>query len=147
MTHHPMNTADTIASLSARQPEFITLLGGHVVDVDPAAHSCTFAYTVPLAYCHSGNIVQGGFVTAMLDAAMAHACFAHLGDVTQLSSYEITTRFLGVTRGDIPLRVTGWIRKATHKTAFQEAEICTLDGEVTAVAHSVAKLSRNAPAP
>lgn len=138
-----MDKTQIIASLNAGTPAFIRLLGGEITDVDPDTQSCTFSYSVPLDYCHSGDIVQGGFVTAMLDAAMAHACFAHLDGVVRLSSYEITTRFLGITRGYEPLRVSGWIRKATYKTAFQEAQINTGDGEVTAVAHSVAKLARN----
>ena len=39
-----------------------------VVELD-MANKKQFLFTVPLEYCHSGDVVQGGFVTAMLDAA------------------------------------------------------------------------------
>ena len=41
------------------------------------------------------DVVQGGFITVMLDAAMSHAIFAHLmrEGVVALSSYEVTTRY------------------------------------------------------
>lgn len=81
----------------------------------------------------------------MLDAAMSHAVFAHLGSegVVALSSYEVTTRYHAITRGDQgPVFAKGWIRQATYKTAFLESELLDADGNLLATAQSVAKIVR-----
>lgn len=138
----PAASADIVAHLNNFQPGFIELLGGKVVDFDLTRKTCVFNFCVPLAYCHSGDVVQGGFVTAMLDAAMAHAVFGCEAGVERLSTLEITTRFESVTRGDSPIRVTGWVRKMTRSVAFLEAAIHDAQGETLATAQSVAKISR-----
>jgi acyl-coenzyme A thioesterase PaaI-like protein len=81
----------------------------------------------------------------MLDAAMSHAVFAHLGPdgVSALSSLEVTTRYHAVTRGGKgPVYAKGWIRQATYKTAFMESELVDEDGKLLATAQSVAKIAR-----
>lgn len=138
-----MTPETKIAYLNEHKPVFLDFLGGRVVGLSD--RSCEFAFHVPLSYCHSGNIVQGGFVTAMLDAAMAHAVFGCDPSVTRLSSLEISTRYEGVTPGDEPLRVIGRIRKITRSIAFLDGEIINAQGELCATAHSVAKISRLAP--
>ena len=142
----PQSTSanDIVKQLNSFRPEFIELLGGRLIAADIEARSCTFAFCVPLKFCHSGNIVQGGFVTAMLDAAMSHAVFGCTPDVERLSSLEITTRYESVTRGEDSLTVTGRIRRMTRTIAFLEGDIKSETGEVLAVAHSVAKIGRKA---
>lgn len=138
-----MNNADIVARLNAHKPGFLNFLGGNIIDLDLDARTCTFEFTVPLDYCHSGNIVQGGFVTAMLDAAMAHAVFGCDQSVVRLSSLEISTRYEDATRGEEPLTVTGRIRKATRSIAFLDGEIVNAAGGLCATAHSVAKIARS----
>jgi len=77
------DTAARIESLNARAPGFIKLLGGKITALDVEAQKAVFEFTVPLDFCHSGDVVQGGFVTAMLDAAMSHALFG-----TSMSPYS-----------------------------------------------------------
>ena len=139
---HSQNQDDVVTRLNAHQLQFIKLLGGQVVAADIDARSCTFHFCVPLDFCHSGNIVQGGFVSAMLDAAMSHAVFACDTTVERLSSLEITTRYESVTRGQSALTVTGWIRRMIRTIAFLEADIKSESGEILAIAHSVAKIGR-----
>ena len=135
---------DILAKLNSHSPGFIKLLGGQIVAADLEARSCTFTFCVPLDFCHSGNIVQGGFVSAMLDAAMSHAVFSCDLSVERLSSLEITTRYESVTRGENLLTVTGWVRRMTRTIAFLEADIRSESAEILAVAHSVAKIGRKA---
>lgn len=131
-----------IERLNANAPQFIRLLGGTVTALDMAAHKAVFTFIVPLDYCHSVDVVQGGFVTAMLDAAMSHALFGTDDTVAGVASLDINTQFLGVCRGGQPLQVTGWVKKATYKTGFLEAEARDSQGELVASAQSLAKLSR-----
>ena len=131
-----------IDELNAMAPDFIKLLGGSVIELDMDSHRAVFTFTVPLDYCHSGDVVQGGFVTAMLDAAMSHALFGTDDTISGVASLDIATQFIGVCRGEQPLRVTGRVRRATFKTAFLEADIEDETGTLVATAQSVAKLRR-----
>ena len=131
-----------IEQLNAMAPDFIKLLGGSIVELDMDSQQAIFSFNVPLEYCHSGDVVQGGFVTAMLDAAMSHALFGTDDTISGVASLDIATQFIGVSRGKQPLRVTGRVKKATFKTAFLEADIEDETGTLVATAQSVAKLSR-----
>ena len=140
-----MSSEARIAALNEHKPPFIQLLNGSVIAADIDSKTCIFEFHPTKDHCHSIDIVQGGFITVMLDAAMSHAVFAHLGSegVVALSSYEVTTRYHAITRGDQgPVFAKGWIRQATYKTAFLESELLGADGNLLATAQSVAKIVR-----
>ena len=140
-----MASGDQIVRLNEQKPPFIEVLNGQIIAADIEAQSCTFEFRPTRDHCHSIDVVQGGFITVMLDAAMSHAVFAHLGPegVVALSSLEVTTRYHAVTRGGKgPVYAKGWIRQATYKTAFMESELLDEDGKLLATAQSVAKISR-----
>ena len=142
-----MSSDYQITELNEHKPPFIQLLNGEIIAADSEAQSCTFEFRPTTDHCHSVDVVQGGFITVMLDAAMSHAVFAHLGPegVVALSSLEVTTRYHAVTRGgEGPVYAKGWIRQATYKTAFMESELLDEDGELLATAQSVAKIARQA---
>ena len=134
--------AELIAGLNGHAPDFIRMLGGRIVDVDLEQASCVFEFNISKDFCHSIDIVQGGFITAMLDAAMSHAIFAVDQSITAVSSLEIKTSYLAPTRAGC-LRVEGRVIKASYKTAFFEGSITNADGELTATSSSVAKLGRS----
>ena len=132
-----------IERLNSMAPDFIRLLGGSITDLDVDLHKAVFNFTVPLDYCHSGDVVQGGFVTAMLDAAMSHALFGTCDEIANIASLDISTQFVGVCRGAQPLLVSGWVKRATYRIGFLEATVHDPTGELVATAQSVAKLSRS----
>jgi uncharacterized protein (TIGR00369 family) len=136
-----MDSDELIAYLNAHAPHFLGLLGGKVVALDAAIPSCTFEFNVSLDYCHSGDIVQGGFITAMLDAAMSHAVFAVDQNLLNVSSLEIKTSYLEPTRAG-RLTAVGTVLKSSYKTAFLEGKLYNSDGLLTATTSSVAKLVR-----
>lgn len=131
-----------IEQLNSSAPDFLRLLGGRIIELDVALQKAVFNFVVPLDYCHSGDVVQGGFVTAMLDAAMSHALFGTADDISGVASLDISTQFIGVCRGQQDLTVSGWVKKATFRTGFLEAAVHDASGELLATAQSVAKLSR-----
>jgi uncharacterized protein (TIGR00369 family) len=98
-------------------------------------------FDVSRDFCHSVDIVQGGFITAMLDAAMSHAVFSSDDDVVGLSTLEISTRYLEVTRAGF-LRAIGQIVRLSYKTAFLDGRLYDAEGRLLATTHSVAKISR-----
>lgn len=130
-----------IDRLNANLPPFVPLLGGRVREADPDAGSLVITFEVGRDFCHSGDVVQGGFVTAMLDAAMSHSVFACTDDVVGLSSLEISTRYLEVTRAGF-LRAVGQIVRLSYKTAFLDGRLYDAESRLLATSHSVAKISR-----
>ncbi len=142
-----MQNQDIIDHLNQQKPGFLTLLGGEITGFDKEQQTCTFTFRVPFDYCHTGDVVQGGFVTAMLDAAMAHAIFGSDPSIVRLSTLEISTRYENATRGQTPLTARGWVTKATRSIAFMSGEIRALDGSLCASAQSVAKITRQSDRP
>jgi uncharacterized protein (TIGR00369 family) len=130
-----------VKQINAHGPKFIGMLGGQLVDFDNDKTSCTFEFNISTDFCHSIDIVQGGFVTAMLDAAMSHAVIICNQEIINVSSLEIKTSFLAPTRSG-KLRVEGWVIKQSYKTAFMESHLYDENNELTATASSVAKLVR-----
>jgi acyl-coenzyme A thioesterase PaaI-like protein len=59
-----------IEKTNSHGPKFIAMMGGQLINFDTDKTACTFEFNISKDFCHSIDIVQGGFVTAMLDAAM-----------------------------------------------------------------------------
>ncbi|GAC21604.1 PaaI family thioesterase [Paraglaciecola arctica] len=135
------NKKMAIEQINNRAPKFLGMLGGELIDFDTKKTSCTFEFNISKDFCHSIDIVQGGFVTAMLDAAMSHAIFIGDQEIVSVSSLEIKTSYLEATRAG-KLRVVGWVIKQSYKTAFMEGHLYNEANELTATASSVAKLIR-----
>ena len=81
--------------------------------------------------CHSGGVVQGGFVSGWIDAAMAHAAMALKGSGVVPMSLELKVSFFAPTR---PGRVfaEGWVERDGKRTAFFEG--CLKDSAGTVLA-------------
>lgn len=140
-----MSSRQDIDRINARLPPFMALMRGRLERIDTAAQAVEMSFQIGAQLCHSVDIVQGGFITAMLDAAMSHAVFALDDTVLGLSSLEISTRYLEVTRAG-PCRAFGRIVRVSYKTAFLEGELLNTHGVRLATAQTVAKLSRKSSA-
>jgi len=144
-----MNEQQLVDQLNAQTPKLIKILGGRIAGANPAEKTCTMDFDISRDFCHSNDIVQGGFVTAMLDAvvtamldaAMTHAAFAADKDIVNVSSLEIKTNFLEPTRAGHS-RAVGEITKSGYKLAFIEGRLYDENCLLTATASTVAKLMR-----
>jgi uncharacterized protein (TIGR00369 family) len=133
---------ELVAFYNPRLETFIGLLGGRIVAFDTAAQTCTFEYDIGTDYCHSGDIVQGGFVTAMLDAASTFALYGISGKARPtVSSLEIKTNYFEPTRAG-RLTVVGRVVREGYRIAFMAGEVYDRNGLLTANASTVAKLTR-----
>lgn len=137
-----MNDPQLVQRLNATTPGFIAMLGGEIVAADPAQKTCRMQFDISKDFCHSVDMVQGGFVTAMLDAAMTHAVFALDETVVNLSSLEIKTNYLEPTRAG-KLMAEGTVIKSGYKLAFLEGRLYDANNVLTATSSTVAKLIRN----
>ena len=92
--------------------------------------------------CHSGNIVQGGFITGWLDAVMALACMGKVGSDVLVLSLEIKTTFIkSVNPGDV--YVCGKVIKAGKNIACLEGELRDNKNNLLAKANQTVKLIGN----
>lgn len=112
----------------------------HVVAWAAAERALTAGFTVRREYCHTnGTIAQGGFITAWLDAAMAHAVLHDTAHASNVASLEIKVSFLervGPGEG----RVIGRVIRLGKRIAFLEGELFNPEGKLAARATSTAVL-------
>ena len=108
------------------------------VEMDPAGRA-VLEYEAGLHMCHSGGVVQGGFISGWLDAAMAHAVMAGGGVEMTPMSLELKISFFAPAR---PGRVTaeGWVEKSGRSTCFTEGRLLDPQGAVLAKASSTIRL-------
>ena len=96
-------------------------------------------YRARMDHCHSGGIVQGGFVTGWIDAAMAHLVMAQTKFAFSPLSLEIKVSFLQSAAPGL-IVAEAWIERMGRKTAFLEGRILNEAGEVLAKGSSTVRL-------
>jgi len=109
------------------------------VSMDPEGRAA-IEYEAGMHMCHSGGVVQGGFVTGWIDAAMAHAAMAMAGpDVTPMS-LELKVSFFAPAR---PGKVIAeaWVERRGKRTCFFEGRLLDGEGKVLAKASSTLMLA------
>jgi acyl-CoA thioesterase len=92
-----------------------------------------------LHMCHSGGVVQGGFVTAWIDSAMAHAVFAQGIEGVVPMSLEVKVSFFAPVRPG-PVIAEGWVERGGKSTCFCEGELRNAAGDILAKASSTLRL-------
>lgn len=93
--------------------------------------------------CHSGGVVQGGFVTGWIDAAMAHAAIAAVGAGITPMSLEIKVSFFLPVRPGLVI-AEGWIERRGRKTCFCEGQLLDSAGNILAKGSSTIMLADRA---
>lgn len=113
-----------------------------VVEMDPAGRA-RIEYLAGAHMCHSGGVVQGGFVTGWIDAAMAHAAIAMAGEGVTPMSLELKVSFFAPAR---PGKVVaeGWVERRGRSTCFFEGRLTDEQGKVLAKASSTVMLADRA---
>ena len=113
----------------------------HVTGWDPERKTVRAGFTVRREYCHTnGTIAQGGFITAWLDAAMAHAVIHDTGHAQTVFSLEIKVSFyekVGPGEGWVEGRV---VRRG-KRVAFLQAALYNPAGKLAAEATSTGILA------
>ena len=108
----------------------------HVTGWDAASRVLSAAFTVRREYCHTnGTIAQGGFITAWLDAAMAHAVIHHTDHQRTVFSLEIKVSFYEKVGPGVG-RVEGRVIRLGKRVAFLSAQLYNPDGQLAAEATS-----------
>jgi uncharacterized protein (TIGR00369 family) len=85
---------DLLELLRASPAEASRTLNGELLEVDSARGIARFRFEVVPAFCHSqGRICQGGFLTGMVDTAMATAAIARGKLSVAVPTLEIKVSF------------------------------------------------------
>lgn len=141
-----MTEEEILARFRANKNPAIATLGLEAVSYDKPLGRMTLLCRATRDHCHSveghpkGGIVQGGFVTGWLDAAMAHACVARSEFAVAVPSLEIKVSFLLPAHPGL-YHAYGWITRWGRRISFMEAELRDEQGTVIARASSTAALA------
>ncbi len=136
-----MTTDDIVEQLNRHQAAVVKTFKGRVLAVAPERKELRMEFEIGPEHCHTVHIVQGGVITAMLDASMAHAVLAHDHLRTRVSSIDIHVSFLRPARAGSFVAV-GSIVKSGRTIAFLRAELFNGKSELVATATSSAHLTR-----
>ncbi|OWK32629.1 PaaI family thioesterase [Sphingomonas mucosissima] len=110
-----------------------------VIEMDPAGRA-RLEYLAGQHMCHSGGVVQGGFVTGWIDAAMAHAAIAMGGPDIVPVSLELKVSFFAPARPGSVI-AEGWVERRGRSTCFFEGRLLDSAGKVLAKASSTLMLA------
>jgi acyl-CoA thioesterase len=109
-----------------------------VVDSGASGHAILH-YRATMDMCHSGGIVQGGFVTGWIDAAMAHVVIASSNREVSPLTLEIKVSFFAPGRPGLVV-AEAWIERRGKTLAFLEGTLKNEVGELLAKASSTVRL-------
>lgn len=112
---------------------------GLVRIVEQNEERAVLEYLAKPSQCHSGGVVQGGFVTGWIDAAMAHAAIAICGEDLVPMTLELKVSFFAPARPGT-IFAEGWAIKHGRRTAFYEGALKDASGTLLAKATSTMTL-------
>ena len=105
---------------------------GRVIEQNAEAGRAVVEYTAKPEFCHSGGIVQGGFVTGWIDSAMARAAIASTNGEKSMTTLEIKISFLKAAVAGKTYRAEGWVVRAGKSVMFMEGRLLDQDGKLIA---------------
>ncbi len=126
-----MSTIETEAREEA-DALMVAMGDGRVIEQDGETGRSVIEYTARPEFCHSGGIVQGGFVTGWIDSAMARAAIASTNGEKSMTTLEIKISFLKAAVAGNTYRAEGWVVRAGKSVMFMEGRLTDLDGKVIA---------------
>ena len=113
-----------------------------VLYIDTQKGIASARYIANESMCHSGGIVQGGFITGWIDAVMALSCRAKCGTDVLALTLEIKVSFLNSAQMG-KIISTAKVIKNTKTIAFAEGKLENTNGDLIATGTSTIKLKHN----
>jgi uncharacterized protein (TIGR00369 family) len=106
-----------------KPPKFLEILGSKGFEFDDELGTSVMNFVISKDFTHSnGAIVQGGFITAMLDAAMAHLIILKRNGEVNPLSLNINVNFIAPGKpGEFVAK--GEITKMGKSIAFTSSEL------------------------
>lgn len=125
-----------------RPDEMFRLLGGRIpfAAAPDGGGVSRIPFRARPELCHSGGVVQGGFVTGWIDSAMSHAVMHAAEGAVWPASLEIKVSFFRPVLPGQNVVAEGWIERMGRSIAFVAGRLVDEEGEVLATSTSTAKL-------
>ena len=118
-------------------PRYVDLLGMRPLSAEPG--HVRMEFTASEQFLNPAGVVQGGFITAMLDDTMGPAAVAQLGPGYFAPTLELKVSFLRPV-GPGRLVADGRVVHMGRSIAFLEGSLCDEEGNLVATATATARV-------
>jgi uncharacterized protein (TIGR00369 family) len=137
-----LSDAEALGHLKANAAEPTRLLNGEILDLDSERGTCRYRFEIVPAFCHSqGRICQGGFLTGMIDVAMANAAMARSKFACAVPTLEMKMSFLEAA-GPGSVIAEGRVLRWGGSVGFLDGDIKDETGRLIVHATSTVKIVR-----
>jgi uncharacterized protein (TIGR00369 family) len=134
--------SDLLQLLRSSPGEASRTLNGELLEVDSARGVARFKFEVVPAFCHSqGRICQGGFLTGMVDTAMATAAIARGKLSVAVPTLEIKVSFFEAMGPGI-LFAEGRVQRWGGSIGFLDGDLKDEKGRLIVHSTSTVKIVR-----
>lgn len=133
-----MTDDEITALLASRGSPALESIGGRVTGFTQATNEIRMDFEAKPWMCHSRVIVQGGFITAMVDSAMAYAAMGATRGEAAVPTLEVKVSFLKAGNPG-PISATARARRIGRSVGFLEGELVQ-NGETIATASSTVRI-------
>jgi uncharacterized protein (TIGR00369 family) len=137
-----LSDADALGILKANAAEPTRLLNGEILELDSQRGTCRYRFEIVPAFCHSqGRICQGGFLTGMVDVAMANAAMARSHFAFAVPTLELKISFLEAVGPGFVI-AEGRVLRWGGSVGFLDGDIRDEKGRLIVHATSTVKIVR-----
>jgi acyl-CoA thioesterase len=134
--------SEILKALKAERPAAVRTLNGELLDIDSARGYARFRFEVVPAFCHSqGRICQGGFLTGMVDTAMANAAIVKGRLAVAVPTLEIKVSFVEAMGPGI-VYAEGRVLRWGGSVGFLDGDLKDEKGRLIVHATSTVKIVR-----
>ena len=140
-----LSDAEALSHLKANAAEPTRLLNGEILELDSERGTCRYRFEIVPAFCHSqGKVCQGGFLTGMIDVAMANAAMARSKFACAVPTLEMKMSFLEAV-GPGSVIAEGRVLRWGGSVGFLDGDIKDDKGRLIVHATSTVKIVRLRP--
>ena len=140
-----LSDAEALGHLKANAAEPTRLLNGEILELDSERGLCRYRFEIVPAFCHSqGKVCQGGFLTGMIDVAMANAAIARSKFACAVPTLEMKMSFLEAA-GPGSVIAEGRVLRWGGSVGFLDGDIKDDKGRLIVHATSTVKIVRPRP--
>ncbi|WP_421997523.1 PaaI family thioesterase [Reyranella sp.] len=137
-----LDDAAALRILKANAAGPTRVLNGEIQDIDSRRGTCRYRFEIVPEFCHSqGRICQGGFLTGMVDVAMANAAMARSGFTVAVPTLELKISFLEAVGPGIVV-AEGRVLRWGGSVGFLDGDIRDAEGRLVVHATSTIKIVR-----
>jgi len=142
LADHALSDAELLEHLRADPPEAVKTLNGEMIGIDSLLGIARFQFEVVPAFCHSqGRICQGGFLTGMVDTAMANAAIVKGKLAVAVPTLELKISFFEAMGPGIVF-AEGRVMRWGGSVGFLDGDIKDEKGRLIVHATSTIKIVR-----